>query len=545
MHTIYRRNIYRANQMDAILARRNLAKEQNTAQLAVEQKIQQMAVSARETEFIIPALRISGDIHLSNLKPLNIVSVVSRIPGEITELTGIPEGVKNLQLEKHLLVELPQLPNSIETLNLNGNYIEKIDISSFKRLKVVRLNNNRLKNVGKLPESLEELYLDNNKIKYINLDGLTKLRILHCRNNRTMRIENIPASIVDIQVEDGNPQIMLDYDFLPKNATSDDNERAKGTESEFVESMHDYFRLKTEYEKSAIGARYELKEKALRRGLGMKKAIKMARQLRPKCVNCKRPVGTVFKTREDRLIAYCGDTVSPCALKIEIFKGKFESDDQFAKDTQIMLMETKEDIIRQKMDVLFNYSTEEETVAKFKDLIEDYNLLATLHKSDIDMREDKRFNLHKRELIKSKMKMIAEIKGKMNAFMDEFDASDNRDALHSAMDIYIREYMPEIHNLRMMKYGVMEMVIPGSETDPATKIRILNQNAASMKHLESFHGEVPKVIKYVTGTNKPAPQSQLSAINDEFDEQEDQELGDGEEEISVRQNYYDEEDRRE
>jgi hypothetical protein len=254
----------------------------------------------------------------------------------------------------------------------------------------------------------------------------------------------------------------------------------------------------------------------------MKMAIKKARQLLPKCVNCKRPVGTVFKTREDRFLAYCGDTKEPCALKIELFRGKYESDDEFADYTRALLLETKEKIISQKMDVLFNYSSEEETVTKFKDLIEDYNLLSVLHKSDLDIREDKRFNLHKRELIKSKMKLISEIKNKMNTYMEEYESSANRDSLHSAMDIYIREYMPETNNLRMMKYGVMEMVVPDTIPENSTNVRVLKQSATSVKQLETLHGEVPKVVKYITGRNKK--DRGVSALNLSNEETENKEM---------------------
>lgn len=340
-----------------------------------------------------------------------------------------------------------------------------------------------------------------------------------------MRIENIPASIVDLQVEEGNQNILLDYAFLPSNAGSEENQRAKGTEAEFVESIHDYFRLKSKYETKTQEARSAAREKALLRGLGEKRARKIARELRPKCVNCKRPVGTVFKMKEDRFLAYCADTKEPCPLKVEIFKGRFESDDQFAKYTAESLMETKEKIIRQKMDVLFNYASEEETVKKFKDLIEEYNLFSFLHKTDIDIREDKRFNVHKRELIKGKLKLLEEIKGKMNAYMEEYEESDNRDALQSAMDIYIREYMPETNNLRLMKYGVMEMVVPGTEAE--TQVRALNQSAASLKQLETLHGEVPKVLKFITGTNAAQSQKRAPLIPNETEDFED----DGEDEV--------------
>lgn len=486
--------------MDAILAKRNLAKEENSAQPAIDDKIQRMAVSSRETEFSIPVMPIRGDINFAKLKPLNINSIITREGGAITDVTGIPDGVKNVKFEGQILIESPQLPTSLETLNLNDNYIEKIDLSALVHLKVARLNNNRLKTLGKntLPSSLEELYIDSNQIVRLDLDSLEKLRVLHCRNNHMMRIENIPASIVDLQVEEGNQNILLDYAFMPRNTGSEEDTRAKGTESEFVESMHDYFTLKSKYEKNSAEARSKVREIALRRGFGEKRARKIARELRPKCINCKRPVGTIFKIREDRLLAYCADTKEPCPLKIEIFKGRFESDDHFADYTAKSLIDTKERIIRQKMDVLFNYASEDETVTKFKDLIEEYNLFAFLHKTDLDIREDKRFNVHKRELIKTKITKLADIKASMNTYIDEYESSGNRDSLQSAMDMYIREYMPELNNLRMMKYSVMEMVVPGTETE--TSMRALNQSAASLRQLETLHGEVPKVLKFVTNS---------------------------------------------
>lgn len=509
--------------MDTILAKRNLAKEEDSAQPAIDAKIQRMAVSARESEFSIPVMPIRGDIDLSRLRPLNIVSIITKEPGSITDVTGIPEGVKHVKFEKHLLFDAPQLPKSIETLNLSNNYIENIDLSSLPNLRVVRLEGNRLKSFSKknLPSSIEELYVDNNQINVIDLDSFSKLRVLHCRNNKTMRIENIPASIVDLQVE-GNPQIILDYDFLPSNSTHEEINRVKGTESEFVESMHDYFKLKSKYELKERETRSIAREKALNRGLGIKRATRIANEVLPKCVNCKRPVGSVFKMRNSRLLAYCGDTKEPCSLRIEIFKGQFESDDQFAESTEKSLLETKEKIIQQKMNVLFNYSSEEETVANFKNLIEDYNLDSFLHKTNLDIREDKRFNTHKRELIKGKLNLLNTIKDRMNAYMDEFNTSNNRDALHSAMEIYMKEYMPEMNSLRLMKYGVMEMNIPG--TNPDTKLRILNQSPVSLKQLETLHGEVPRVIKFTTGSN--AAKETVKDVDHDQDDDED-----GEEEV--------------
>lgn len=509
--------------MDTLLTERNLAKETDNAQRAIDEKLQQTAISARETEFIFPSRPMSGDINLSKLSSLNITAIISKSSTSVTSITGIPEGVKKLKLANQLLIESPQLPKSVEILDLDKNYIESINLSNAKKLKVLTLNSNRLKKIDYLPESLEELYLDNNHIKKLNLEGLSKLRVLHCRNNSTIRIENIPASIVDLQVEDGNPNILLDYDYLPNNATSEESSRFKGTELEFVDSMRDYFELKTTYEKDATNSRAAAKSKALRRGMSNKMAGKISSRIRPKCVNCKRPVGTVFKTRNHRFLAHCGDTKSPCALRIEIYRGEFEHDDKMIEDIKTELFDVKEQIIRQKMDVLFNYASEEETVAKFKDLIEDYNLYAYLYKTDTDKREEKRFNIHKRELIKAKLKLLNELKTTMNIHMEEYETSGNRDSIHYAMDIYVREFMPEMNNLRMLKYSVMEMLTPLSESDKPTMNRKLNQSAVSMRQIETLQGEVPRVLKFTVGNgNPPDSEEPEKDIQEELEDEDDE-----------------------
>lgn len=487
--------------MDTLVAKRNLANEKNTAQFNVDQTIRRVSIQERESEFVLPQMVLYGEVNLAAIKPLGVVSVVSKEPGYITELRGLPEGLKSVSLHGHLLIELPQLPMAIENINFDRNFIEKVDISKFQRLKVLNLNNNRLKSLSGLPETLEELYIDNNKISRLNLEGLEKLRVLHCRNNRAMRIENIPASMVDLQVEEGNPLVILDYAFIPGTSSSEDDRRIRGTEAEYVEALHDYFELKSKYDESSRSTKARARELALKKGLSQKQAKKRAVATRPKCINCKRPVGTIFKMRQERLIAYCGDVNQPCALRIEIFKGQFESDDDFAKYTESELLEIKERIIQQKMDVLFNYASEESAVQKFKDLIEEYNLYAFLHKTDIDAREDKRFNAHKKELIKSKIQLLAELKTSMDVHMAEYAESENRDLLRAAMDVYIREYLPEIHNLRMLKYSVMEMAGELEES----RTRTLIQSAASLRQLETLHGEVPRVLKFVVGNSTKSP----------------------------------------
>jgi hypothetical protein len=118
------------------------------------------------------------------------------------------------------------------------------------------------------------------------------------------------------------------------------------------------------------------------------------------------------------------------------------------------------------------------------------------------------------------------LKAAMNMHLDEYNESESKDALHLAMDIYVREYMPEIHNLRMLRYSVMEMEVPPGG-DPKNKIRALNQSAASLRQLETLHGEVPRVLSFSTGLTGKNTQKEPEALvlDDEEEEEEEQEGG--------------------
>ena len=60
-------------------------------------------------------------------------------------------------------------------------------------------------------------------------------------------------------------------------------------------------------------------------------------------------------------------------LKIKLFRGDFEQFETVIKICERTLQQDKNDIIIQKLDSLFNYKSAEESVAKFKELLEIYN----------------------------------------------------------------------------------------------------------------------------------------------------------------------------
>mgnify|MGYP001296889149 CR=1 FL=1 len=43
------------------------------------------------------------------------------------------------------------------------------------------------------------------------------------------------------------------------------------------------------------------------------------------CIKCKRPVGTIFSTKNRELVAKCGDVSQPCSLDIRVNLGTYEN----------------------------------------------------------------------------------------------------------------------------------------------------------------------------------------------------------------------------
>ena len=92
------------------------------------------------------------------------------------------------------------------------------------------------------------------------------------------------------------------------------------------DALNEYYKLKNKYESDFN----KDKQKIIKnKGLSWKEKKSEFKQLKPKCINCKRPVGTIFsvkhlgKENDDsrELKAICGSLTEPCNLNITINPG--------------------------------------------------------------------------------------------------------------------------------------------------------------------------------------------------------------------------------
>jgi Leucine-rich repeat (LRR) protein len=461
--------------------RKNTIEENNTAQsefLDILDNLnpQLYDISVREPLY--------GDLDFSVLKDCNFTNITSLqfAKGYITSLNNIPEGITKIVCEDNLLVEI-HVPSSINELNVSGNGIKHLEFKELGNLKELNISKNQFSTLSELPKYLEILKCENNNLKVINLEGIENLKVLHCSNNPTLTIENFPDTITDLQMEN-NPLIQikkLSHEYLDEETDSDSGVK----HADFMESLNTYFKMKTEYHKQI----YDIKKQVYKKAKSKKIARKMMAELKPKCINCDRPVGSLFSNKERTYVARCGDANAPCNLDIRIFAGEYEYIDSSLKQFQDGIQMYKEEIIKQKLDTLFNYIDERESISLFKKKLEDYTETNVIFKELNNQYIDIFFNEEKKEKMQKKIEHISKIQERFNDLILKYKRSDNREILKDAMNIYVNEIKPEMDNLQMIKYETMEI----NEHDNDSQ---LFQKEYRLDKLTFTIGSHPKVIKF-------------------------------------------------
>lgn len=504
--------------MSIILEKRdNIINTSNTAQdifLGILSKINKRTLELDINE------SLNGNLDFSVLKDEGFIYVKSiRIlkSGNITSIIGLPDKLEVFHCPSQLLINFDNIPKSLVELNLEKNYLEFIDISKLNNLRVLKLSNNKLSSLEGFSPSIEELYLNGNSIKKLDLQDLFQLRVLHISNNKSIVVKNLPPSVVDFKSEN-NPFVDIKYaNMYDESATKDDTGEFDDMEDKitYMEALGNYFKLKTKYENVS----YKNKKKIFQKeNISKKEKKRLLAGYQPTCIQCKKVGGTVFEKKDNTYYAYCGNKSNPCNLKIEIYAGKYCSN-HFAIATEHERINTiTSKIIQEKLNTIFGYETDKDAVAKFKKQIEEFTFYNNDYKDCLERNTNLYKDAVKEELIKRKYIRIYEIVGAIKDLVEQYEKTNNKDLLKMAVELQIKELDPEIHNLRMLKYEIMEMIseskkedddeIPiasdsyeGTKKDSGKKkmpMYTLFQRYASLFKGEYNIGKPPKVIYYVT-----------------------------------------------
>lgn len=226
------------------------------------------------------------------------------------------------------------------------------------------------------------------------------------------------------------------------------------------ESLNEYFKLKQKYE-SEIAAN---KKKIINNPtLSNREKRSEFMKLKPKCINCKRPGGSIFKILfnpvDSNFESYreynatCGIISNPCNLKIKIRCGKTESITDILKNMEDEIKKAKNEIIDDKNQLLFGYLTTEEALEQFDQSKEWVSLYTSLYEdyltkyNTIVDNEDKKRELE--ESITNSYILINQIK----ECIKKSNETGNKSFISDAVEIYNTTLVPTLSTIRTLKYN--------------------------------------------------------------------------------------------
>jgi len=477
--------------------RETVIRENNTAQ---EKLINILETHEKTITELILDESLHGELDLSIFEDMGFTKIkhLDLGEGEITGIVNYPESLQVLKCANNLLTQIENLPKDILEIDFQYNYLSHVDFKGLNKLYKINISHNKIGEVENLPPNLEELYCENNNLKNLNLVENNKLRVLHISHNPNIVLENVPKSLVDLKMEE-NPFSEVTYQEMHP----EEREHHRDDKKNFIEAVNEFLKLKKMYEYLLYENKKEVydSKKTMR---GKNTARKLAQQVKPRCINCHRPVGTIFSIKNGEYTAICGDTnaQTKCSLNIKILGGGYSSHDNILYLFREEVEESKEKIIARKLDTLFNYVNENKAITIFKKDLEDYNFTNSIYKQLYEKNIELYSDPIRKELIAKKENEISKLMETMNKLLEEYEKTNNKEILRNAVEIQVKEIIPEMENLRRLKYELMEMdnitINAGGFGKSIIDVKCkLLQRYANLSRYDHTFGEEPSVVKFV------------------------------------------------
>lgn len=247
--------------------------------------------------------------------------------------------------------------------------------------------------------------------------------------------------------------------------------------NEYLESLNNFYSLKHKYENNLKNSKY-----ALIQNKDMTKEEKRNKFLKKKklCVNCQQEGGTLFTITKSNLSATCGNKNTPCDLNINIKKKHYKESNVLCEILQDEMNTIKRNIIINKMDLLYQYKTEDEIVSIFEKLKEDLTNISLSYEEAMhhyfQVVDNK---IKKEEILKFKKDMhnyLNDIKDLNNEYLE----TKNIELLKNGIQIYKENVIPIINNIQRVQYKNMYINYDDSKTN---EIHLI-QNEYTISDLE-------------------------------------------------------------
>jgi hypothetical protein len=274
-------------------------------------------------------------------------------------------------------------------------------------------------------------------------------------------------------------------------------------DDDILKQIQHYYRLKQQYEKDYLKQKRKvLKDEAIPR----EKKHEKLKRIPIRCVHCKRVmtgVGTIFTQENGVLRAICGEPnpKDKCSLNIEIHRGKYKD----LRDVYSFLKEEqethKQQIIKNRLDLLYQLKTEEEVLEVFDELRTSYKDTSDVLQSLKEQYDEILYHTSKQKNFKQLQTSFYETKQKLQRLAKEYYETKGDEKITEMIELYRDDLLPVINRINEIKYRNQTIEMDSSEQQTNA---FTSKNKQALVHLiqepytiEEFYfpfGEQPKIV---------------------------------------------------
>jgi hypothetical protein len=222
------------------------------------------------------------------------------------------------------------------------------------------------------------------------------------------------------------------------------------------DAIQGYYSMKEKYNSALEKRRQRLMNDPVInwKSLSAQQKAKRLAIIKPACIVCKQEGGSIFTEADGKLKAICGNISQPCGFHIEVFRGKYISLEALMNESLEEVRATKDEIIRMKLDLLFQFISEDELVKQFDavqhKLQEQLKMYAEFRTYYLSVTENDDVRMDTDILTRVISEKVAQIK----EYMTEFKESEwkNRSIIDDILVLYQQDIEPAYLKLRETKY---------------------------------------------------------------------------------------------
>jgi hypothetical protein len=224
-------------------------------------------------------------------------------------------------------------------------------------------------------------------------------------------------------------------------------------------SINDFYKLKSKYENEIMKNKKKIMNNPT---LSAKEKRIEFQKLKPKCINCKRPGGSIFsikyyskndkKDEYRQLKAVCGIIADPCNLNINIELSKYELLPDTIKEIESIIDDTKGEIIDDKNKLLFGLYTTEAALQNFDELRDYVSEFTSLLQQYLDLYINIVDNSEKKAELREKIELSYSFILQIKECVHNYYNLQNSQYITDAVNIYITNLKPLLNMIMHIKY---------------------------------------------------------------------------------------------